>query len=188
MLVSSFLSRRAAEEKRSVFFLGGFKEAAERASKAMAKKYHGLKIAGAVSPDPGFDTDETKTEELITAINSSKPDILLFCIGAPRSEIFLHRYRERMHFGVALPFGTAIDFAAGEVKRAPLWMQKTGMEWFYRFLQEPGRLFRRYFIEDIQIFRLVLKYRRMLIAGEGAEAQTDGASKEGKADGHADRG
>lgn len=160
---------RAAKEKRNVFFLGGFEDAAERASAAMKKKYEGLKVVGAFSPDPDFDTDAVKTEALIERIRKAAPDILFFCIGAPRSERFINRYRDRLGYRVALPFGTAIDYAAGESRRAPEWMQRSGMEWFYRFLQEPGRLFRRYFIEDIQIFRLVLKYRReLLTGGEGS--------------------
>ena len=68
-----------------------------------------------------------------------------------------------MNFHVALPFGAAVDFEAGEVKRAPGWIRAIGMEWFYRFLQEPGRLFRRYFIEDMMIFWLAWKYRNEII-------------------------
>ena len=156
---------RAAKENRSVFFLGGFQNAAESAAKAMAEKYRGLNVVGAVSPEADFDTDTEKTGKILQTISAAKPDILFFCIGAPRSEIFLHTHRNELNCRVALPFGTAIDYAAGESRRAPLWMQKAGLEWFYRFLQEPGRLFQRYFIEDIQIFRLVLKYRVALLAG-----------------------
>ncbi len=185
---------RAAKEKRSVFFLGGLEDTALRASREMKKKYRGLKVAGSFSPDPNFDTDEMKTEALIGMIREAAPDILFFCIGAPRSEIFLHRYRERLKIGVALPFGTAIDHAAGESKRAPVWMQRIGMEWFYRFLQEPGRLFHRYFVEDMKIFCLVLKYRCQLLSGgrvteneacvERADAgRTDGSTDDGNVDG-----
>jgi len=56
--------------------------------------------------------------------------------------------------------GGCVDFIAGKVKRAPLWMQNIGLEWFYRFLQEPKRMFRRYFVDDIRIFELARKYQK----------------------------
>ena len=78
----------------------------------------------------------------------------------PKQEKFIYSNKDELEFHVALPFGAAVDFAAEKSLRAPVWMRKCGLEWFYRFLQEPGRLFHRYFIEDMQIFLLAWKYRK----------------------------
>ena len=86
-------------------------------------------------------------------------------LGAPKSEKWIAEHKEQLQCHVALPFGAAVSFLAKEKRRAPKWMQRHGLEWFSRFLQEPFRLFRRYFIDDVKIFRLALKYRDRTISG-----------------------
>ncbi len=157
--------REAATKGFSIFFLGGMEDTAQKAAEAMQEKYPGLKVAGYLSPGRGFEENSEEMERIFSRVGETEPDILMVCFGAPRSEKFIYHHRDELVFRVALPFGAGIDFAAGKVKRAPEWMQKLGMEWLYRFLQEPGRLFKRYFIEDIQIFYLALKYRISIVEG-----------------------
>lgn len=153
----------AAKEGHTMFLFGAAKGVAEAAKRKLTKRYPGLKIVGAYSPPMGFEQNEKEVEKAIRIINEKKPQILVVGLGAPKQEKFIYRYLDKMDFHVALPFGAAIDFEAGMVKRAPLWMRKLGLEWLFRFFQEPGRLFRRYFIDDMKIFWLAWKYRYEII-------------------------
>lgn len=153
----------AAKEGHTMFLFGAAKGVAEEAKRKLTKKYPGLKIVGSYSPPMGFERDKKEVEKAIRIINQKKPQILVVGLGAPKQEKFIYQYREEMDFHVALPFGAAIDFEAGMVKRAPLWMRRFGLEWLFRFFQEPGRLFKRYFIDDMKIFWLAWKYRYEII-------------------------
>lgn len=153
----------AAKDGHTIFLFGAAKGVAEAAKCKLTKRYPGLKIVGTYSPPMGFEQNEKEVEKAIRIINERKPQILVVGLGAPKQEKFIYRYRDKMNFHVALPFGAAIDFEAGMVKRAPLWMRKLGLEWLFRFFQEPGRLFRRYFIDDMKIFWLAWKYRYEII-------------------------
>ena len=153
----------AAKKGYSVFLLGAGDGVAKKAAEKLTAKNPGLNIAGTYSPPMGFENDEDELSKVFDQINSCSPDILVVGLGAPKQEKFIYKYRNRMNFKIALPFGAAIDFEAGNVKRAPKWMRKNGLEWFYRFLKEPGRLFKRYFVDDIKIFWLAWKYRYEII-------------------------
>lgn len=154
---------KAAKEGRTLFFLGAAEGVADEAARRLTEKYPGLKVIGTYSPPVGFEKNKLELEKAINAVNEKNADILVLSLGSPKQEKFMYNYLERLNFHVALPFGAAIDFEAGNVKRAPLWMRKCGLEWFYRFLLEPGRLFRRYFIDDIKIFWIAWKYRNEII-------------------------
>ncbi|MCR5250358.1 MAG: VanZ family protein [Lachnospiraceae bacterium] len=157
--------KRAAEEGRSIFFFAASKELIAKAKEKLPKEYPGLNIVGGYSPPMHFEDKPSEVEKALVRINKAKPDILVVGVGSPKSEKFLYRLRERLQCRVALPIGAAIAFAVGEQQRAPEWMRKKGLEWFYRFLQEPGRMFRRYFVQDMKIFLLALRYRDRTIMG-----------------------
>ena len=157
----------ASKKGYTMFLLGAAEGVAKTAAEKLTKKYSGLNIVGTYSPSYGFENDEEELEKVFGEINKVCPDILVVGLGAPKQEKFIYKYRDRMTFRVALPFGAAIDFEAGNVKRAPKWMRKNGLEWFYRFLKEPGRLFKRYFIDDIKIFAIAWKYRYEIIRVAG---------------------
>lgn len=149
----------AAEKGYSIFILGGMGDTAQIAAENLQKQFPGLKVAGTDAPPFGFDKDEAETARISALLNEAKPDILFVCFGCPKQEKWLAANRDKFQAGVCLCAGASVDFAAGRVKRAPKWMSDHGLEWFYRFIKEPGRLFKRYFIDDMQIIRLVLKYR-----------------------------
>jgi N-acetylglucosaminyldiphosphoundecaprenol N-acetyl-beta-D-mannosaminyltransferase len=92
---------------------------------------------------------------VVDAIAALRPDILFVAINSPRKEEFLARWQREMRVPFAMGVGGTFDVMARLTKRAPRWMQRSGFEWFYRFLQEPCRMFRRYFIEDMGFFRLL---------------------------------
>ena len=92
-------------------------------------------------------------------IIKSNVDILIVGLGAPKQEKFIFKYHDRLNVPISLGLGASLDFEAGNIKRAPKWMQKSGLEWLFRITQDPRRMFKRYIIDDIKIIRLVRKYK-----------------------------
>ena len=92
-------------------------------------------------------------------INRAKPDLLFACLGCPKQEKWIVKNIDKYNAKVSICAGATVDFLAGNIKRAPKWMSNCGLEWFYRFLQEPKRLFKRYFIDDVKILKLIKKYK-----------------------------
>ena len=92
-------------------------------------------------------------------ISQAHPDLLITCFGCPKQEKWIYENIEKYDAKVSICAGATVDFLAGNVTRAPRWMSEHGLEWFYRFLQEPRRMFRRYFVDDMKIIGLIKKYR-----------------------------
>lgn len=153
------LCRKAAEKNHSIFILGGAEGVAERAKQNLEKKYPGIKIAGTYAPPYGFESDKAELDKINKVISVAKPDILITCFGCPKQEKFIYQNYQKYDVTVSICAGATVDFLAGHIKRAPRWMSEHGLEWFYRFLQEPKRMFKRYFIDDIKILKLIWKYR-----------------------------
>jgi N-acetylglucosaminyldiphosphoundecaprenol N-acetyl-beta-D-mannosaminyltransferase len=146
----------AARDHRSIYLLGAAPGIAEAAASQLIEQYPGLRIAGAYSP-PYRTLTEAEDVELIRTINATNPDILLVALGAPRQDRWIYEHRARLTASIAIGVGCVLDLYAGVVSRAPGWMQRTGLEWSYRLVQEPGRLWRRYILDDIPMLgRLVL--------------------------------
>jgi N-acetylglucosaminyldiphosphoundecaprenol N-acetyl-beta-D-mannosaminyltransferase len=147
------LMRRAAEKGWRVFLLGAREEVVGKVAETYAPKYPGLLLAGYRN---GYWRDEE--EQLVAEqVRLSGADLLFVAISSPKKEQFLGKYQAHMRVPFAMGVGGTFDVAIGKVKRAPRWMQKAGLEWFYRFLQEPRRMFRRYFIEDMAFVGLLIK-------------------------------
>lgn len=142
------LCKLASERNHTVFFLGALPGVADKAKNILVDKYPNLQVVGSYSPPFGFETDQEQNNKIITLINSVKPDILFVGVGAPKQEKWIYNNLNLLETNIALGIGASFDFIAGHISRAPIWMQKSGLEWFYRFLQEPNRMFKRYFIED----------------------------------------
>lgn len=151
----------AVEKGYKVFLLGGTPDTLNKACEKISGKYSGLQLAGYYSPPPGFEKNVEMLKDINTKIRHARPDILIVFLGCPKQEKFIYENMSVYQVPLSIPMGGCVDFIAGNVKRAPLWMQKCGLEWFFRFIQEPRRMFRRYFVEDIKIFSLALKYRRL---------------------------
>ena len=143
------LARRAAQRGLSIYFLGGAPGVAATAAELLKEKYPELRIAGIHSPpfSPVLEMDTSFLEE----IRSARPDILLVAFGNPKQEKWIGMYGRSLGVPVMIGVGGSLDFVAGHTRRAPEWMQRTGLEWLFRLLQEPRRLFRRYVI-DLAIF------------------------------------
>ena len=94
---------------------------------------------------------------VVRQVRDSRADLLFVAISSPKKEQFLGLYQAEMRIPFAMGVGGSFDVAIGRVKRAPAWMQMAGLEWFFRFLQEPRRMFRRYFIDDMAFLWLLIK-------------------------------
>ena len=100
-----------------------------------------IKLAG---HDDAFVKLGEEQPEIVDRINAAKPDILFVALGNPKQELWMGRNAAKLEVPVMIGVGGTFNFIAGRVRRAPKWMQKSGLEWIYRILQEPGRLWRRY--------------------------------------------
>jgi N-acetylglucosaminyldiphosphoundecaprenol N-acetyl-beta-D-mannosaminyltransferase len=147
------LMRRSADKQWRVYLLGAREEVVSEVKRLYELKYPGLTVAGyrngywSAEEEPG----------VVAQITEARADLLFVAISSPKKEHFLGQYQGQMKIPFAMGVGGTFDVAVGRVKRAPVWMQKSGLEWFYRFLQEPRRMFRRYFIEDMGFIRLFFK-------------------------------
>jgi N-acetylglucosaminyldiphosphoundecaprenol N-acetyl-beta-D-mannosaminyltransferase len=148
------LMRRAGDKGWRVFLLGAKEEVVSKVAATYQHKYPRLVLAGYRN---GYWKGELEEAQVVEQIRDARPDLLFVAISSPKKEQFLGRYQAEMKIPFAMGVGGTFDVAIGHVKRAPVWMQKSGLEWFYRFLQEPRRMFRRYFIEDMAFLRLFIK-------------------------------
>ncbi|MCI8950571.1 MAG: WecB/TagA/CpsF family glycosyltransferase [Lachnospiraceae bacterium] len=153
------LCKRAAEKRYSVFIIGGREGVAEQAKKNLEKDFLGINIAGVYAPPFGFEKSPKELENINQIISSVHPDLLIACFGCPKQEQWIYENYQKYQAKVSICAGATVDFLAGTVNRAPYWMSDYGLEWLYRFMREPRRLFKRYFIDDIRIIKLILKYR-----------------------------
>jgi N-acetylglucosaminyldiphosphoundecaprenol N-acetyl-beta-D-mannosaminyltransferase len=148
------LMRRAGDKGWRVFLLGAREEVVREVRDTYLRKYPQLAIAGCRN---GYWNGEQEEAAVAEQVRASRADLLFVAISSPKKEQFLGRHQAAMRVPFAMGVGGTFDVAIGRVKRAPRWMQNAGLEWFYRFLQEPRRMFRRYFIDDMAFIWLLIK-------------------------------
>lgn len=153
------LCERASDKGYSMFIIGGKDGIAEQAKRNLEKKLPGINIVGTYAPPFGFEKSNIELEKINKIISDAHPDLLIVCFGCPKQEKWIYENYQKYNAKVSICAGATVDFLAGNVKRAPKWMSEHGLEWFYRFLVEPKRMFKRYFVDDIKIIRLIRKYR-----------------------------
>lgn len=145
----------ASKKNYRIFFFGGREEVVKEVVRKYTNVFGKEIIAG--YRNGYFNKDEEPN--IAAQIAESKADILFVAISSPTKEIFLNTYKERLKVPFIMGVGGSFDVVAGKVKRAPLWMQKSGLEWFYRFLQEPGRMWKRYLVTNSLFLYYILKER-----------------------------
>ena len=136
------LCERLAESGHSIYLLGAREGIARAAATTMQSRYPGLEFAGC--HHGYFDTEEE--DAVIEAINRSGADVLLVAMGAPGQELWIDRNRSRLNARLQIGVGGLFDFYSGRIARAPVWLREIGLEWVWRLLQEPGRMWRRYIV------------------------------------------
>jgi N-acetylglucosaminyldiphosphoundecaprenol N-acetyl-beta-D-mannosaminyltransferase len=140
---------RAAREGKSVFLIGGAPGTAANAAERLAQEAPGLVVAGTLCPPHGFESDPAAVADIRKHLRAARPDIVLVGLGAPKQERLIQALRADLPGAWYLGVGISFSFISGDIRRAPDWMQRAGLEWLHRFVQEPGRLFRRYFLRGL---------------------------------------
>jgi N-acetylglucosaminyldiphosphoundecaprenol N-acetyl-beta-D-mannosaminyltransferase len=145
-------------EKITIFVLGGIGDVAEKVRDKLNAKAGRTIVIGAYSPSNDFENDYNERTKILSMINATKANVLVVGLGAPKQEKWIYRNRCYLkNIAMFMGVGATLDFLIGRQKRAPLWMQKTGLEWFYRLIHDPKRLIKRYLIRDIQFFYFFIK-------------------------------
>lgn len=164
------LCRSAAESGHSVFLFGAAEGVADEAAKRLQRANPQLRVAGTYSPPLRFEEDPRENEKALDAVRQAAPDLLFVALGSPRQELWLAGHYEDLRVPVSIGVGAGLDFAAGRTRRAPLWMRRAALEWFWRLMMEPRRLWRRYLIEDSKFFLLFFRELRRIAGRRGSRA------------------
>lgn len=125
------------------YFYGSTQETLDILARELPERYPGIQIAGMYSP-PFRPMTEEEDRQTVDRINGAQADFVWVGLGAPKQENWMHSHQGKVH-GLMVGVGAAFDYEAGNIKRAPAWMQKHNLEWLYRLIQDPKRLFKRYF-------------------------------------------
>jgi exopolysaccharide biosynthesis WecB/TagA/CpsF family protein len=156
----SFYNYHKNNNNIRIFLLGAAPGVAEKALKIINSKVGREIVVGAHSPSFGFEKNENECQNIVNIINSTTANVLVVGVGAPKQEKWIFKYKDKLvKINIYLAIGATIDFEAGNIKRAPKIFQKFALEWLYRMMKEPKRLWRRYLIEDLPFFSLILKQK-----------------------------
>jgi exopolysaccharide biosynthesis WecB/TagA/CpsF family protein len=156
----AFCNYHAENPDVRIFLAGAMEGVAHEAGQQINKRVGREIIVATASPPFGFEKDEQESEKLVQRINDSGATVLALGVGAPKQEKWIYRYAARLP-GISffMAVGATIDFEAGNVSRAPAWINHIGLEWLYRLALEPRRLTRRYLVDDIPFFWHLLTQR-----------------------------
>lgn len=161
------LMKLAAERGFRVYLLGGGPGVAERAGERLRDVVPRLTIVGTDAPQIDTSRGAKGLDEVVARVRAARPDIVLVALGCPKQEIFMHRAAPALRPAVMLGIGAGLDFWAGTAQRAPNWVSAAGLEWLYRLVREPRRLWRRYLVRDPAFLWILL---RELRSREGVRA------------------
>jgi len=140
--------QQSNENAWSHYFYGGTEETLKKLSDVLKTRYPNVKIAGMYSP-PFRPLTKEEDVRIIAEINEAKPDFVWVGLGAPKQENWMADHQGSVE-GLMVGVGAAFDYMAGNIQRAPQWMQKSNLEWLYRLMQDPKRLFKRYFYTNMK--------------------------------------
>jgi N-acetylglucosaminyldiphosphoundecaprenol N-acetyl-beta-D-mannosaminyltransferase len=147
----------AARQGYRLFFLGAAPGVAARAAEDLARRHPALPVVRTLSPPAGFLRDGAMNAAIIRSIREARPDVLFIGLGTPQGEVWAWRNKSAAGVPVTVCVGAAFDFLTGIQKRAPLSFRRIGLEWFYRLLHDPLRLWKRYTIGNLNFLWLSLK-------------------------------
>ncbi len=149
----------AAKKGHTVYFMGAMPGVGAKAAEVLTARYPGLEVVGTYSPSFGFEKNEAECREIVQKIRAAAPDVLFVGLGSPKQEKWMDRFKEELGVPVTVGVGISFDYVAGTVKRAPLWMQRSGLEWLFRLMIEPKRLWRRYLVRDPIFIWLIMRQK-----------------------------
>lgn len=140
------------------YFYGATEETLQSMREVLERDYPGIEIAGMYAP-PFRALTPQEDAEIVAKINESRPDFIWIGLGAPKQEEWMYQHMGQLQ-GVLIGVGAGFDYLAGYIKRAPRWMQRMSLEWLYRLLQDPKRLWRRYFTSNVKFICLTRMDRK----------------------------
>ena len=148
-----------SDESFTLFLLGASPGVGEKLKEVILQQYPNCKIVGIYVPPfmPVFDAAENK--KMVDAVNAASPDVLLVSLTAPKQDIWIANNKDALNATLMVGIGGAFEVMAGLAKRAPKWMHGAGLEWLYRLIQEPKRMYRRYLIEAPLFIPLVIRQK-----------------------------
>jgi N-acetylglucosaminyldiphosphoundecaprenol N-acetyl-beta-D-mannosaminyltransferase len=159
-LFPAFYQRYSTDESVKIFLLGGEAGVAATARQRINAKVGRNMVVNSYSPPWGFENDSEECARIINLVNSSGANVLAVGVGAPKQEKWIIQYRSQLtEIKTFFAIGATIDFEAGNLRRAPAWMSSAGLEWLYRLVSEPGRLWKRYLVEDLGFFALIFRQK-----------------------------
>ena len=153
------ICRDGAADGLRIFLLGGKPGAAAATATILEARYPGVIIAGINCPDIGFEQSRSSLDPLLADILNAKPHVVFVSLGAPKQEFFILQHLRPLHVPLAIGIGGSFELISGQIERAPKWLQQSGLEWAFRFAQEPQRLWRRYLIGNVQFLLGLAKWR-----------------------------
>ncbi len=173
-LFPAFYNYNKDNENVKIFLLGAAEGVARQAQAAINQKVGREIVVASYSPSFGFEKNEAECQKIVDLINESGATVLAIGVGAPKQEKWLVKYRKQLKgVKIFLAIGATIDFEAGYKARSPKWMSEVGIEWLYRLLSEPKRLWKRYLIEGVPFFGLVLEQKLGLYDYPFAASKTE---------------
>ncbi|MDF0376811.1 MULTISPECIES: WecB/TagA/CpsF family glycosyltransferase [unclassified Methylophilus] len=140
-----------------VYLLGAMPGVGEVAAANIKAQWPVVEVVGILSPDFGFEKDSAYCDRICQSVADAKADLLVIGLGAPKQEIWVNKYANKLPVKVALCVGATIDFLAGNKPRAPMWMRRFGLEWMHRMCSEPKRLVKRYMVGAIIYPKLFMR-------------------------------
>lgn len=159
-LFPTFCEHHKDNPNITIFLLGGAEGVAKQAQVRINAKIGRDIIVAAHSPSFGFEKDEVECQAIVELINRSAATVLVIGVGAPKQEIWIAKYKDQLpNIDIFMAVGASIDFEAGVKPRAPEWVSDHGLEWFYRLMSEPKRLWKRYLVDDLPFFWLLLQQK-----------------------------
>lgn len=159
-LFPAFYNYHKEDSGIKIFLLGAERGVAKRAQEQINKKVGRNIIVAAHSPSFGFENNPDECDRIIDKINNSKATVLAVGVGSPKQEKWICKYKDKLpYIQIFLAIGATIDFEAGKIKRSPKWISNVGLEWLYRMMSEPKRLWKRYLVDDLPFLWLIIQQK-----------------------------
>lgn len=143
----------------SLFFMGASEGVAEALKRKCEALYPGIRIKGTYSPPFADRFSDEENTKICSLINQAAPDVLWVSLTAPKQDFWIYEQLQNLHVHIAIGVGGAFEVTLGTIQRAPVFMQKAGLEWLYRLLKEPRRLYKRYLLEAPRFIPLLIKQK-----------------------------
>jgi len=176
-LLPNFYNHHKYNEQMKIFLLGAAEGVAFQAKNKINLKVGREIIVGAYSPPFGFEKDFQECSKIVEMVNASGATVLAIGVGAPKQEKWICQHKHHLvNIKIFMAVGATIDFEAGNVQRSPRWMSQIGMEWLFRLICEPKRLWKRYLVDDLPFFILILKQKLNLYSAPEPATSTQSQS------------